>query len=116
VVALCTSRSKSANRLVSSSPTLVFYAGEPPRDALRKERLPEEALHSAIRSAGVVDARSVAAVVLESDGTLSVLRSGGPGEAAAALERSAIWNEPLSAKRSPNPRADEARSRCRLET
>lgn len=80
VVAWSSSRSKRANEVVSSSPTLVFYAGQPLASALRKERLTEDAVHSAIRAAGIADARSVAAVVLESDGRLSVLQGDGTGQ------------------------------------
>jgi uncharacterized membrane protein YcaP (DUF421 family) len=75
VVAWSTARSKRAHEAVNSPPTLVFYAGEPLPEALRGERLTDDAVHSAIRTAGIVDARSVAAVVLESNGTLSVLRA-----------------------------------------
>lgn len=80
MVAWCTSRSKRADRIVSSTPTLVFYAGAPLPEALLEERLTHDAVHSAIRTAGIVDARSVAAVVLESDGTLSVLRGDSSGQ------------------------------------
>lgn len=87
VVAWSSARSKRANQFVSASPTLVFYEGEPLRDTLREERLTEDAVHSAIRTAGIVDTRSVAAVVLESDGTLSVLPGDRTGRARLSWDK-----------------------------
>jgi len=81
VVAWATSRSQRVHRLVSSSPSLVFYAGVPLPEALREQRLTVDAVRSAIRTAGIVDPDEVAAVVLESDGKLSVLRADTAGNA-----------------------------------
>lgn len=65
-----------------------------PLQLIGRTALTEDAVHSAIRTAGIVDARSVAAVVLESDGTLSVLRGNGAGQVQLRWDpesRSASW-------------------------
>lgn len=60
-------------RIVRSEPSLLLRNGELLPDAMRRQRITEDEIRSAIRSAGVEDAAKVAAVVLEADGELSVI-------------------------------------------
>ena len=60
--------------LVKSEPTLLFHRGRFLDTALRAQRLTRAEILAAIRSAGAASAEHVAAVVLETDGTLSVIR------------------------------------------
>lgn len=64
-----------ANRFVKSEPGLLFYRGEFLEDAMRKERMTEDEVRAAARSSGVGDMSSVDAVVLETDGSISVIGS-----------------------------------------
>jgi uncharacterized membrane protein YcaP (DUF421 family) len=67
------------SRLVKSEPTLLVYDGRMLDTALRRSRLNREEVLATVRSAGKGDLASVQAVVLETDGSLSVIaRSGEP--------------------------------------
>lgn len=63
--------------LVKSEPTLIFYEGNFLKENMKRERILEEEVFYAIRSSGKGDLDKVKAVVLETDGTLSVLESKG---------------------------------------
>lgn len=65
-------RSKVIRRLVRSEPTLLFYRDAFLQDAMSAQRVTESEVHQAARSQAVADL-SGHAVVLESDGSLSVL-------------------------------------------
>ncbi|MGR3465492.1 DUF421 domain-containing protein [Limimaricola sp.] len=74
-------------RLVRSEPRLLMHKGEIMHEALRRERVTEEELLSVIRNNGSAAADEVAAVVLESDGSFSVIPKpdgGGAAEFASA--------------------------------
>jgi uncharacterized membrane protein YcaP (DUF421 family) len=72
VVAWLNGRSGWFRRLVKNEPTLLVSRGEFLDRALSRERVAREEIMSAVRGAGVADLRAVT-VVLETDGTLSVL-------------------------------------------
>lgn len=65
--------------LVRSQPRLLFEDGQFRRSAMRQERVTEDEILAVIRSAGVARVEDVAAVVLETDGTLSVINGAGQG-------------------------------------
>lgn len=67
-------RWSSFERLVKSEPTLLMLRGSPLNAALRAQRVTLDEVMAAVRSQGVVDMAEVGAVVLETDGTISVLR------------------------------------------
>jgi uncharacterized membrane protein YcaP (DUF421 family) len=60
--------------LVRSEPTLLLYQGRFLDDAMRQERMTREEISAALRGSGVSKPENVAAVVLESDGSVSVVR------------------------------------------
>lgn len=74
VVAWSAARSHTVKRLISSEPTLVYRDGLLPA-AMKRERVTTEELRQAARSEGYADLDAVGAIVLESDGTLSVLET-----------------------------------------
>ena len=78
-VSWSTLRVRWLRRLLRSDPSLLLYDGRLIEPALQAQRVTEGDVRSAVRSAGVSDLRQVRAVVLESDGTLSVVRSGAAG-------------------------------------
>jgi uncharacterized membrane protein YcaP (DUF421 family) len=67
-------RSERFQDLVKSQPKLLLYQGRPLSEALRAERVTTEELQAAVRAQGVVSLDELGAVVLETDGTFSVLR------------------------------------------
>lgn len=77
-------RSPRVNRAVKSSPALLLHRGVLLDDALLRERVSEGEVRAAIRASGVAAVEDVHAVVLETDGTISVIRNG-DAESATAL-------------------------------
>jgi uncharacterized membrane protein YcaP (DUF421 family) len=66
-------RSGRARRWVKAEPTLLVRDGVFDDAAMTRERVTEEEVLAAMRGAGLLDAAAAAAVVLETDGSLSVL-------------------------------------------
>ena len=64
-------------RLIKRKPTLLVHRGEFLDGAMRAQRVTRDEVLAALRSQGVSDAADVAAVVLETDGSLSVIQQGG---------------------------------------
>lgn len=73
IVAWTTVRSQWVERVVKSEPALLVHRGRILESALRRERVTQEEVLSAIRAQGMSALADVAAVVLETDGTFSVL-------------------------------------------
>jgi uncharacterized membrane protein YcaP (DUF421 family) len=66
-------RSQTVSRLVKAEPRLVFHRGEFLQRAMKAERVNRGELLQAMRSQGVSSLAQVEAVVLETDGSFSVL-------------------------------------------
>ncbi|MBX3065594.1 MAG: DUF421 domain-containing protein [Anaerolineae bacterium] len=66
-------RSKTVASLVRAEPTMVFYEGEFLYDTMKRERLIVDEIEAAIRKSGTPLLKKVQAVILETDGSLSVL-------------------------------------------
>ena len=66
-------RSRTVDRLVKSEPALVVRDGEALPGAMRRARVTLEEIRAAVRQAGLADVEAASAVVLETDGTLSVM-------------------------------------------
>ena len=83
-------RSARFAHAVTSPPTLLYFRGRVLHDALRRERVTEAELRTAIREHGAGSFEEVEAVVLESDGRFAVVKSGNAGDRSALenLERS----------------------------
>lgn len=70
-----------ADKVVKADPTLLFYKGEYDFEAIKKERLSEEAILEAVRSKGSASMGDILAVVLETNGDLSIIqKSSGSSE------------------------------------
>lgn len=67
------SRYSFFNRVLKAQPTLLFYDGKYYDHKLLKERIPKSEVLQAIREQGIGKVEDVAAVILETDGKLSVL-------------------------------------------
>jgi uncharacterized membrane protein YcaP (DUF421 family) len=71
--------------LVKSTPTLVFYRGEFLDEAMQRQRVTTAEVRSAIRKSGMAQMDEVEAVVLETDGSFTVLDGLAAGEKHGAL-------------------------------
>ena len=80
VITWASARSGTVRRLVKSEPALLFFHGDFLRDAMRRERVTEDELRAAVRASGVASLEDVAAVVLETDSNLTVIRRSGACE------------------------------------
>ena len=67
-------------KLVKAEPTLLFFRGRHLDEALRRQRVTREEILAAIRANGSVALDSVDAVVLETDGSFSVVVGRGAGD------------------------------------
>lgn len=65
--------SKPFRQLVKSEPALLFHKGEFLRRTMKAERVVEDEIYAAVRSQNFTSLEEVFAVVLETDGTFSVL-------------------------------------------
>lgn len=81
-VAFVSVRSERFQGLIKAEPTLLFYRQTFLEPAMRKERVTKEEVLAAMRGAGAATPSDVDAVVLETDGSFSVIS----GAAAAGAE------------------------------
>lgn len=73
VVTWLSVRSDTINRLVKSEPALLFYRGDYMRKQMRESRVVEHEVIAAMRQQGNASMEDVEAVILETDGTMSVV-------------------------------------------
>jgi uncharacterized membrane protein YcaP (DUF421 family) len=73
LVTMTSVRSRSFAKLVRSEPTLLLRDGERLPQAMRRARVTEDELSSVIRQSSTPDPSLVRAVILESDGSFSVI-------------------------------------------
>ncbi|MCH8531891.1 MAG: DUF421 domain-containing protein [Saccharospirillum sp.] len=77
LVVTCSSvRTRWVRRLVTGEPLMLLYSGEFLPSALRQARVTENEVRAAVRSSGIDSLEKVRAVVLETDGSFSVVRPG----------------------------------------
>ncbi|THV38375.1 DUF421 domain-containing protein [Rhizobium rosettiformans W3] len=74
LVTFASVRSNSVAKLIRSEPTLIVRSGSFCHDAMMRQRITEDEIMSAVRSNGSQGLDEVEAVVLESDGTLSIIK------------------------------------------
>lgn len=84
-VAWSSVRASRIRRLVKAEPTLLVHDGRVLEDRLRRQRVVVAEVRQAVRASGVGDLSLVAAVVLETDGSMSVITTSqrGSGDALA---------------------------------
>ncbi|AZA88808.1 DUF421 domain-containing protein [Chryseobacterium shandongense] len=67
-------RSKVVEKLLNSSPKLLFYKGSYLKNSMEQELVTEEEILASIRQKGIVNVEDVLAVVIEANGDLSVIK------------------------------------------
>ncbi len=76
-------RSATVRRLVKSEPALLLLRGRLLEQAMKAERVTIDEILDAVRSHGVGSLEEVEALVLETDGTFSVIRRSDAGDGSA---------------------------------
>lgn len=76
-------RFRPVREAVKSTPTLLLRDGAIQGEAMRRQRVTESELHAAVRARGHASLEGIDAVVLETDGTFSVITSGWDGRRGA---------------------------------
>ncbi|UYV11672.1 MAG: DUF421 domain-containing protein [Phycisphaera sp.] len=69
-------RARWVRRAITGEPLLLLYNGELLDDALKRARVTPDEVHMALRGAGLQGMQNAHAVVLETDGTFTVLPQG----------------------------------------
>ena len=80
------------SNLVKAEPRLLFCDGDFIESALKSERLTRGEVRAAVRGSGAASMQRVQAVVLETDGSISVVKSEGVSDN-SALEDVRGWDE-----------------------
>ena len=75
-------RSRRVKNLVKSQPTLLLFQGRFRAETMVQERVVDAEVRAAIRENGIADVERVYAVVLETDGTFSVISEAGDSDSA----------------------------------
>ncbi len=88
VVAWSSSRSKRILNLIKAEPTLLLHDGEFLDAAMRGQRIAREDLMAVLRNSGVTDPGEVKGIILETDGSFSVLSSGNVARVMPTVKRS----------------------------
>lgn len=83
IVAWVSAHWPGARNAVTAKPTALLVGGRLQHEELRRNRLTESEVLQAVRSTGSGDVSSVAAVVLETNGTLSVIPASKLGDGSA---------------------------------
>lgn len=73
-------RSQSMHNLITAAPTLLYYNGEFYEEELLKRRIPKEGIRARMRTNGLMNLASVEAIVLETDGAISIIRQSDKSE------------------------------------
>ena len=66
-------RWKKFNKIIKSEPSLLYLNGSFLRETMKKERMSEGDILQSVRNDGIGDLKEVKAIVLENDGSLSVI-------------------------------------------
>lgn len=77
VVSWLTVRSKAIKRIIKSEPSLVYYNGEFLKDSMKRSRVIEAEIEQSVRNQGYANLEKVEAVVLETDGSFSIISQSG---------------------------------------
>lgn len=73
IITFLSVRFKKFKNITKSKPSLLYYNGQFFDDSLKKERIALDELKQAVRNSGFASIEDITAIVLETDGTLSVI-------------------------------------------
>lgn len=95
IITWASARTRWVQQTVTGEPTMLLFRGEFMNDALRRTRVTTNEVRAAVRAAGLAAMEDVEAVVLETDGSFSVVKRRDNG-AHSSLE--GISNAPYEKK------------------
>lgn len=75
VISWLSVRSQIISNLVKSSPELLVYRGQMLGGVMKKERIDEDEIYAVIRKNGISSIEEVGAIVLETDGSLTLIKN-----------------------------------------
>jgi len=78
-------RSPGFQGVIKAEPTLLLHRGRFLEGAMRRQRITREEILAAARSSSAAEIGEIAAVVLETDGSISIIPNASPGGDASAL-------------------------------
>jgi uncharacterized membrane protein YcaP (DUF421 family) len=87
-------RSGRFQELIKAEPTLLLNRGEFVHSAMRRQRVTTDDVLAAVRAGGTGDITEVAAIVLETDGSISVVRHSPPSGSSLSNVANAPAHEP----------------------
>lgn len=86
IITFLATRIKSFDKVIKAEPTLLFFRGEYKKDLMKNQRVAKSEILSAIRASSIGSLDKVEAVVLETDGTFSVIEKSNTSKDDSALE------------------------------
>ena len=75
VVTWISVRSSIIQKLIKSEPSLLLFRGKMQHDVMKKERIAEGEIFAALRNSGVSAIEDADAVILETDGSFSIIKN-----------------------------------------
>lgn len=81
-------RARWVRQLATGEPLMLLYGGKFLPTALMQARVNEDEVRAAVRSAGIDSLENVHAVILETDGSFSVVKPGGSGSSLVGVNGS----------------------------
>jgi uncharacterized membrane protein YcaP (DUF421 family) len=87
-------RSATMERWVKAQPRLLLFQGQLQQEALQQERVTESEVRTALRSQGIMALEDAEAVVLETDGSFSVIKQRGSSSSALSDVRGYPYASP----------------------
>jgi uncharacterized membrane protein YcaP (DUF421 family) len=79
-------RSKTVRDLIKAEPVLLFHRGHFLHQAMKQQRVTEGEIKAAVRAENAAGLSEVLAVVMETEGTLSVVKKNGEGDLSALTD------------------------------
>jgi uncharacterized membrane protein YcaP (DUF421 family) len=77
ILSFCSVRSQKFRSVIKSRPTLLFYHGQTIELAMKEQRISADEIGAAVRAQGIAHLQEVEAVILETDGSFSVISKTG---------------------------------------
>lgn len=74
IITYLSARNKVVSKVVKSTPTLLVHKGEMLLGVMKKERVAEDEIYAILREKGIGSLEEADAIVLETDGSLTVIR------------------------------------------
>lgn len=92
IITWLSARYKSVSSLIKSTPSLLVYKGTMLKDIMLRERIDEDEIHAIVRDKGFASVEGVDAIVLETDGSLTVIKDT-DSQGNSSMQKVKNWKE-----------------------